>query len=352
MVNTSILLEPFKLNKAIELKNRIVMAPMTRNKATDSFSPTLEMATYYAKRADAGLIITEGTIIRPDGRGYSNTPGIYKEEHIKGWQQVTQAVHQNGGKIFLQIWHVGRVSHPIFLNGSLPISASETEMNGRVRRADGELYYGKSRALSYLEIQDLVSSYATAAKNALKAGFDGIEIHGANGYLIDQFLHYSTNKRQDAYGVKPENLARFALEVMDACIAEIGAERVGIRLSPGAYLNEIVGDSRDADVFQYLLAKLSEKNIAYLHTGNFDDATRFPELNYKTMTEFMRLHFNGHLIASGSYTVHKAAQQIIAHQFDLIAFGRPFIANPDLVTRIKNAANMDSYDVAMLETLV
>ncbi|STX51472.1 NADH-dependent flavin oxidoreductase, Oye family [Legionella busanensis] len=348
---TNILLKPFKLNDKIELRNRIVMAPMTRNKATDNLIPTAEMAAYYARRAEAGLIITEGTIIRPDGRGYSNTPGIYTKEQVKGWQQVTQAVHQKGGKIFLQIWHVGRVSHPIFLDGSLPVSASETQMSGRVRRADGELYYGKSRALSYLEIQELVSSYATAAKKALEAGFDGIEIHGANGYLIDQFLHYSTNKRQDDYGDKPENLARFALEIVDACIAEIGPERVGIRLSPGAYLNEIVGDNRDAEVFQYLLTKLSDKNIAYLHTGNFDDATRFPELNDETMTEFMRTHFNGHLIASGSYTIHKAIEQMAAHQFDLIAFGRPFIANPDLVKRIKTAANMDSYDVAMLETL-
>ncbi|MGQ3887505.1 alkene reductase [Legionella sp. CNM-1927-20] len=352
MVNVNILLESFKLNEIIELKNRIVMAPMTRNKATDDLSPTSEMATYYARRADAGLIITEGTIIRPDGRGYSNTPGIYTDQQIAGWQKITQAVHQNKGKIFLQIWHVGRVSHPIFLNGSLPISASETQMSSRVRRADGELYYGKSRALSLAEIKDLVSSYAKAAKNALKAGFDGIEIHGANGYLIDQFLHYSTNKRQDAYGVEPENLARFALEVVDACIAEIGRERVGIRLSPGAYLNEIVGDRRDSIVFQYLLAQLSEKQIAYLHTGNFDDETRFPELNHKTMTEFMRMHFKGHLIASGGYTVQKAIKQMLAKQFDLIAFGRPFIANPDLVSRIKNAANMHSYDAAMLETLV
>ncbi|WP_419418408.1 alkene reductase [Legionella sp. D16C41] len=351
MANSSILLEPFKLNAAIKLKNRIVMAPMTRNKATDDLSPTTEMATYYAKRAAAGLIITEGAIIRPDGRGYSHTPGIYTQQHIAGWKKVTQAVHEQDGKIFLQIWHVGRVSHPIFLNGALPISASETKMTGKLRRAEN-LYYGQARALAVSEIKELINSYANAASAAKEAGFDGIEIHGANGYLIDQFLHYHTNQRQDEYGITPENLARFALEVVDACIREIGRERVGLRLSPGAYLNEMVGDKRDAEVFAYLLTQLITRQIAYVHTGNFDDAVHFKELDNQTMTAFMRHHFQGNLIASGSYTVQKAAEQIQKHQFDLIAFGRPFIANPDFVKRVQAAASLQSYEVAMLETLV
>ncbi|KTD22997.1 NADH-dependent flavin oxidoreductase, Oye family [Legionella lansingensis] len=350
MFDSNLILQPFQLNETIRLKNRIVMAPMTRNMANDDFSPTQEMVNYYARRADAGLIITEGAVISPDGRGYSNTPGIYTRQHVDGWKRVTHAVHEKKGKIFLQIWHVGRVSHPVFLDGALPVSPSETVMAGKIHRIEG-LYYGKSRALSIDEIKTLINKYAQAAARAMEAGFDGIEIHGANGYLIDQFLHYHTNKRNDVYGLEPKNLARFALEVVEACIAEIGNQRVGLRLSPGTYLNEIVGDTRDANVFQYLLRQLTEKKIAYLHTGNFDDTALFPELGNKTMTEFMRIHFGGKLIASGGYIVQQANQQILENKFDLVALGRPFIANPDLIERIKTASELKSYEATMLETL-
>lgn len=345
------LFENFQLNKIIKLPNRIIMAPMTRNMANNDLSPTLSMVDYYSKRADAGLIVTEGTIISPEGRGYSNTPGIYTKKYIDGWKRVTQAVHERQGKIFLQIWHVGRVSHPVFLNGALPVSASDTSMIGKIPRSEG-LYYGKARALSIPEIQETIRAYAKASANAVAAGFDGIEIHGANGYLIDQFLHYQTNQREDKYGIHPENLARFALEIVDACIAEIGPGRLGLRLSPGAYLNEIVGDSRDAAVFKYLLKQLNKMNIAYVHTGNFDNTRIFQELDNKTMSEFIRTYYDGNLIASGGYTVQQACQSIMENKFDLIALGRPFIANPDLIERIKNSLTLKSYDPTMLKTLV
>lgn len=350
MFGSDLILSPYQLNEKIILKNRVVMAPMTRNMANNDFSPTRQMADYYARRADAGLIITEGTIISPDGQGYSNAPGIFTQAHIDGWKMVTNAVHGHGGKIFLQIWHVGRVSHPIFLNGLLPISASETMMTGKVRRTN-DLYYGKSRAATLEEISDLIQKYALAATRAMEAGFDGIEIHGANGYLIDQFLHYHTNHRNDSYGQHPENMARFALEVVKACIQEIGAQSVGLRLSPGTYLNEIIGDPRDASVFQYLLEKLNDYGIAYVHTGNFDDGVKFKELGYKTMTEFMRIHYKGILIASGSYTLHQAKQDIQDKKYDLIALGRPFIANSDLIERIKRNSDFIPYENKMLETL-
>lgn len=345
----SILLEPFEL-KNLQLKNKVIMAPMTRNSADDNLVPTQEMAEYYARRADAGLIISEGTIIRPDGRGYSNVPGIFTQEQIAGWQKVTTKVHQKDGKIFLQIWHVGRVSHPNFLNGQLPISASETMMTGKVKRADN-LIYGKSRAVTLNDIESLIESYAIAAKNAIAAGFDGIEIHGANGYLIDQFLHYSTNLRTDKYGGSPENMSRFAVEVVKACGDAIGYERVGIRLSPGAYLNEIVGDPRDAFVFQNLFQQLNALPIAYVHTGNFDDKKTFSELNDKTMTEFIRQYYKGTVIACGSYAFSDAEAGISENKFDLVAMGRPFIANPNLINLFKRNSLIQTYYVDMLKTL-
>lgn len=347
---TNIIFNEYKLNSALTLKNRIVMAPMTRAKASDDLLATDDMAAYYARRANAGLIVTEGTVIAADASGFKNVPGIFSDAQIAHWKNVTDQVHREGGKIFLQLWHVGRASHPSFLNGNLPISASETIMSGRISRSPG-LTYGKSRAATLAEIKTIISQYAIGAENAIKAGFDGVEIHGANGYLIDQFLHYHTNKRSDEYGSTPENMARFALEVLNACVTAIGAERVGLRLSPGGYLNEIVGDARDAFVFQYLLQALNKLPIAYVHTGNFNDATLFPELGNMTMTEFMRQYYQGTLIASGSYSYEKASEAIAQNQFDLITFGRPFIANPDLVHKLQTQQSLIAYDAAMLNTL-
>lgn len=344
------LFDSYQLNPHMTLNNRIIMAPMTRAKADAQLVPTLEMVDYYARRADAGLIITEGTVIATDARGHDHVPGIFNQDQIQAWQRVTHAVHARQGRIFLQLWHTGRVSHPYFLNGALPLSPSETLMSGRIARSNG-LYFGKSRAATLDEIKNLIQQYAKAATNAIAAGFDGVELHGANGYLIDQFLHYHTNLRVDAYGGSPENMSRFALEVIQACGDAIGYERVGIRLSPGAYLNEIVGDLRDNAVFCYLLNQLNALPIAYVHTGNFDDSKHFPELDNQTMTVFMRQHYRGTLIACGAYTFSQADNDIARGDFNLIAFGKPFIANPDLVSRLRKQEPLIPYDPSMLNTL-
>lgn len=346
----SILFTEYKLNNLFTLKNRILMAPMTRVNADINFVPTPAMIDYYARRADAGLIITEGTIISADARGHDHVPGIFNNAQVEKWRLVTDAVHKKSGKIFCQIWHVGRVSHPSFLNGVLPVSASETIMTGKISRSDG-LHFGKCRALTTDEIAKIVNDYAHAAKNAMAAGFDGVEIHGANGYLIDQFLHYHTNLRHDDFGGSVENMARFPLQVVKACGEAIGYERVALRLSPGAYLNEIVGDVRDAQVFQFLFKQLESLSIAYLHTGSFDHTKIFPELDNKSMMHFMREYYRGTLVAAGSFDIAAAEYGINAHHFDLAAFGRPFIANPDLVSRLKESKELVKYDVGMLKTL-
>jgi 2,4-dienoyl-CoA reductase-like NADH-dependent reductase (Old Yellow Enzyme family) len=344
------LLTPFSLNERLQLKNRIVMAPMTRVMADLDGSPTPMMRDYYLKRANAGLIITEGTIINPTARGYRRVPGIYKREHVKGWRLITKAIHEEGGKVFSQLWHVGRVSHPSFLDGQLPLSPSKTMMKGRVNR-EQSLNYGQSREASIKELLTTINDYAKAASFAMEAGFDGIEIHAANGYLLDQFLHYDTNYREDNYGGTPENMGRFPLQVIDAISKAIGEENVGIRLSPGAYLNEIKANKKDKHNFIYLLKILSRLKLAYVHTGAFDDSLTYPELDNMTMTHFIRQHYQKTLIASGSYTLPTAQEGLSNNDFDLIAFGRPFIANPDLVQKIQQKQTWQPYDTTMLKKL-
>ena len=343
-----ILLSPFKLNEALELPNRILMAPMTRSMADDDLVPTEEMAAYYARRADAGLIITEGTIIRPDGQGYPNVPGIFNTEQVAGWRRVADAVHQGGGLIFIQIWHVGRVSHPTYLGGDLPIAPSAVTLSGRVPRSGG-LEYGTPRALAVEEIPALVTAYAKAAVKAREAGADGVEIHGANGYLIDQFLHHHTNRRTDEWGGPPQRMAGFALEVVDAVADAIGSERTGLRLSPGAYFN-MEASPGDAEVFTYLLAELEGRKLAYVHTGIFDDRMEFEELG-GSAGAFLRENYRGTLVGAGSYLPEDAARAIDGGAFELVSIGRPFIANPDLIERIRQGQPLEAYDEAMLRTL-
>lgn len=338
----------YTLPGGLTLPNRIVMAPMTRCMATEDLSPTPEMATYYARRADAGLIVTEGTIIAPNGQGYPRTPGIFTDAHVAGWRRVADAVHANGGRIFMQIWHVGRVSHPTYLDGDLPVAPSCVPLQGALKR-NPELRYGTPRALKPDEIAELVAAFGRAAANAIAAGMDGVEIHGANGYLFDQFLHHHTNIRTDDYGGSIENMARFALEVVDAVASEIGTERIGIRLSPGAY-HHMQSDPRDPKVFEHLLNTLRWRDLAYLHTGIFDDATQFDDLG-GTATAFLRKHHNGTVIGCGSYTPDEAAEAIALNKFDLIALGRPFIANPDLVRKIRTGQPLRDYNETMLQTL-
>jgi len=349
MSTPNILFTSLLLNPLLTLKNRIVMAPMTRNMAHDDLSPTVSMKEYYARRADAGLIITEGTVVAYNARGYSHTPGIFTTKQTEQWKAVTDAVHERDGRIFLQLWHVGRVSHPDFINGQLPISASATSMTGKLSRS--ELTYVQAKAADENDIDEVIHCFRLGAKNAMLAGFDGVEIHGANGYLIDQFLHYDTNKRTDQYGITPENMARLPLAVVNACGSEIGYERVSIRLSPGAYLHQVAGDVRDAAVFSYLLHELNKLMLCYVHTGNVDDAVRFDELNQMTMTAFIRKNYTGMLIASGNYQLDDAETKINNGEFDLVSIGRPFIANPDLVQKAYQQTALIPFNPDMLTVL-
>ena len=278
------LFEPLALNDTITLNNRIVMAPLTRCMADDSLVPTQAMVEYYARRADTGLIISEATIIRPDGQGYPNTPGIFSQEQIAGWRKVTDAVHEKGGKIFVQLWHTGRVAHPHFFNGEYVLAPSAVSVEGSVPRMR-ELTYTTPKPATREEIEELVEDYRQAAINALEAGFDGVEIHGANGYLIDQFLHYSSNTRDDEFGGSAENMARFPLQVVDAIVDAIGKDRTALRLSPGAYFN-MEPDNRDRQVSDYLLKELESRDLSYLHVGIFDDNMSFDYLD-GTVSEYM-----------------------------------------------------------------
>ena len=346
---TATLFESYKLNDKITLKNRIAMAPLTRCMADANLVPTDAMVEYYAKRADAGLIISEATIIRPDGQGYPNTPGLYTEAQIAGWKKVTDAVHANGGKIFAQLWHTGRVAHPYFWGGEYVFAPSAVAFDGTVPRMR-ELVYTVPKEATSEEIAQLVEDYAQAAQNAIEAGFDGVEIHGANGYLIDQFLHYDTNRRTDEYGETAENMSRFPLAVIDAVIARIGAELTGLRVSPAGYAH-MATDARDRQVFDYFLKEVEKRDLAYLHEGMFDDSMEFDFLGGK-VSEYMRKAYSKTLMAVGGYNAETGAEAIKANKFDLLAIGRPFIANPDYVNRVQQKIELVEYDAAMLETLV
>ncbi|WP_198780657.1 alkene reductase [Shewanella putrefaciens] len=346
---TSNLFESYKLNDAITLNNRILMAPLTRCMADAELVPTEDMVAYYARRAEAGLIITEATIIRPDGQGYPNTPGIFTQAQIAGWRKVTDAVHAKGGKIFVQLWHTGRVAHPHFFGGGDVLAPSAQKIEGSVPRMR-ELTYVTPKPATLEDIQGLVRDYAKAAENAMEAGFDGVEIHGANGYLIDAFLHHDSNRRTDEYGGTPANMARFALEVVDAVIAQIGKDRTGLRLSPGAYFN-MATDSRDRAVFDYLLPELEKRDIAFVHIGIFDDSMEFDYLGGRA-SSYVRAHYGKTLVGVGSYSAQSASEAIAADKFDLIAIGRPFIANPDYVARVRASEELVPYSDEMLATLV
>jgi len=348
-MSLDLLFEPYQLNASITLKNRILMAPLTRCMADDNLVPTEAIAAYYARRADAGLIITEATIIRPDGQGYPNTPGIFNEAQIEGWQKVTLRVHDAGGTIFSQLWHTGRVAHSFF-SGKPVVAPSSIAAEGSVPRMR-ELNYQVPQTLSETQVAQLIQDYAQAAVNAVnKAHFDGVEIHGANGYLIDQFLHYHTNQREDQYGGSPQNMARFALQVVDAIVAKIGADRTGLRLSPGAYFN-MAADPKDREVFDYLLSELNQRNLAYVHIGIFDDSMEFDYLGGRA-SDYVRKHYEGTLVGVGSYSAQSAVEAIEAQRFDLIAIGRPFIANPDYVQKLKSGASLVEYQDAMLPQLI
>ena len=315
----------------LALPNRIAMAPLTRSRAAEGNVPTALNALYYAQRASAGLIIAEATQVVPEGQGYISTPGIHSAEQIKGWQCVTGAVHAAGGRIVLQLWHVGRISHQSFQpGGKSPVAPSAIRPNGQAFTAKGFEPIPTPRALDLAEIPGIVAQYAQGARNAMAAGFDGVEVHGANGYLIDQFLRDGTNTRTDAYGGSIENRTRFLLEVVDAVTAAVGPERTGLRISPQNGQNDI-SDSDPQRLFNHVASAISGKGLAFLHVIEGDTGgTPVPPFDYKEI----KRRFGGIVIANNGFDRERANEAIEEGRADLVAFGKPFISNPDLVTRL------------------
>ncbi len=326
------------------LKNRVVMAPMTRNRAGAGNVPTPLIATYYRQRATAGLIITEATQIMPEGQGYPSTPGIHSREQVEGWKLVTEAIHKAGGRIFLQLWHVGRISHSSYQpNRVLPVSSSAKAAPGKVFTKDGKMEaFETPRALDSVEVPKIVDQYRTAAKNALDAGFDGVEVHGANGYLIDQFLQTGTNDRADLWGGPVENRARLLIEATRAAIDVWGANRVGVRLSPNGTFNSM-SDENPEETFTYAVRELDRLAISYLHirTGTANDV-KHGRLPIPVST--FRALFRGALMLNDGFNQAKAEAALVAREADLIAFGTPYISNPDLVERYRTGAPLNDPD--------
>ncbi|HYG91506.1 MAG TPA: alkene reductase [Azospirillum sp.] len=338
------LFTPVRLG-SLELQNRIVMAPMTRSRAGEGNAPTALMAEYYAQRASAGLIITEATQVSDTAQGYPSTPGIHTNAQTAGWRRVTEAVHAKGGRIFVQLWHVGRISHPMFQpNGALPIAPSAVAAKGELYTGEGMKPFPVPRALETSEIPGLVRDFVEAAKRAVfDAGFDGVEIHGANGYLIDQFLRDGTNKRTDEYGGSIENRARFLLEVTEAVVNAIGAERVGVRLSPQGIFNDM-SDSDPVALFGYVAKALRPFGLAYLHVIEGIDGAMALPAGAKPVAAELKRAFQGTFIINGGYTREAADAALAKGEADLVSFGTPYIANPDLASRLKLGAPLAEGD--------
>ncbi len=342
------LFEPYRLTDTLRLANRIVLAPCTRNCAEPGLVPTPGAADYYAERAAAGLLITEATLINADCQGYRDTPGIYSEAQVRGWARVTDRVHEAGGIIFSQIWHLGRLAHTYY-TGVVPKAPSLVPAKGALHQVRGvQLVHRPLMAYTTVEIRALVQQYVHAAKNAIRAGFDGIELHGANGYLIDQFLRQHTNKRFDAYGGGPRQRARFALDVVDAVGEAIGPQRVGFRVSPAAYFGQMEYVCGDEDGYIHLLAELGRRQLAYVHLAIIDDTSNFDDLGGQA-SAFVRRHYPGTVIGNGGYSPLAAAAAVRDGRLDLLAFGRLFIANPDMVQRLRDGDDLRPYERELLE---
>jgi len=333
------LFDPIKLG-ALTLPNRILMAPLTRGRATRDHVPTELMRTYYAQRAGAGLILTEATGISRQGLGWPYAPGLWSEAQVEGWKPVVEAVHDAGGRIFAQLWHMGRVVHSSFLGGDAPVSASATRAPAKAHTYEGRQLYDLARALRRDEIPGVVGDYVRAARNAIAAGFDGVQIHGANGYLIDQFLRDGTNLRDDDYGGPVENRIRLLREVTQAVANEVGAERTAVRLSP----NGEVQGANDSDPFSLFPAAakaLGEIGIAFLELREPGFEGSFGKAEVAPVHPHIRRAFDGPLVLNSDYTFERAQAALDAGEADAIAFGRPFISNPDLVARLRTGAPLE-----------
>jgi N-ethylmaleimide reductase len=340
-MTTSKIFNPIKVGSHT-LENRIVMAPLTRNRAGEGNVPHELNVEYYEQRATAGLIITEATQISPQGLGYPGTPGIHSEDQVAGWKKVNDAVHKKGGKIFLQLWHVGRISHPSLQpNGEFPVSASAIKPEGETVTLEGMKPFETPRALKTHEIPEIVKQYVQASENAIEAGFDGVEIHSANGYLLDQFLRDGTNKRDDQYGGSLENRMRFLQEVTEAVTKAIGAGKVGVRLSPENSFNDIK-DSSPQETFNAVTRLLGSYKLAYLHVVEGDFVTGEKKIDYRKLKEI----FGGLYIGNAGYDLERAEKSIDEGLTDLVSFGSLYIANPDLVERFKKGVPLNEPDQA------
>ena len=327
----------------LDLANRIVMAPMTRNRAGPGETPTELMATYYAQRASAGLIVTEGTQITPQGQGYPGTPGIHSDAQVAGWRWVVEAVHDHGGRIFCQLWHVGRISHPFLQpNGGLPVAPSALTPAGKLWTPQGMQAYVEPRALATAEIAGVIADYRAAAVRAKDAGFDGVELHAANGYLIDQFLRSSTNRRTDRWGGSVTNRARLLIEATEALVGEWGAARVGVRLSPTNPFNDIA-DAHPAETFGYAADALDRLGLAYLHIIEPGDSDPIAQ-GERPDGKFFRARWRGPLMLNKGYDAARANAAIAAGVADLVSFAALFLANPDLPERLRRGGPFNPPD--------
>lgn len=344
-MNDKTLFEPYALG-SVTLSTRVVMAPLTRNRAGLGFVPSELAAIYYGQRASAGLLISEATQISQQGQGYQDTPGIYTQAQIEGWRPVTEAVHAKGGHIFLQLWHVGRVSHvDIQPDGAAPVAPSTLRAATKVFVNNSFEDASEPRALDVSELPGIVNDFRVAAANAIAAGFDGVEIHGANGYLLDQFLKDGSNVRTDAYGGSVENRARLLLEVTAAVVEEIGADRTGIRISPVSPANGVSSTDPQTQ-FDYVVDQLDALGLVYLHV--VEGATGGPRDVASFDFGSLRRRFNNTYIANNGYDLSLATARLNDNKADLIAFGRPFIGNPDLVERLKTDAALSAFDPSTL----
>jgi len=325
------LFDPLRLGD-IDLPNRIVMAPLTRCRAVDARTPNASMRDYYVQRASAGLILTEATSVTPMGVGYPDTPGIWSQAQVAGWREITKAVHEAGGRIMLQLWHVGRISHPSYLDGATPVAPSAIPAEGHVSLLRPKQPHPTPRALETEEIPGVVAAYREGAENAKRAGFDGVEIHGANGYLLDQFLQDGTNRRTDRYGGSIENRARLMLDVTDACIEVWGPGRVGMHLAPRGDSHSM-GDTDPKATFGHVARELGKRGIAFIcareHQGE------------GALGPYLKKEFGGLFIANENFTFETAQAALASGDADAVAFGKLYIANPDLVERFRRGAPLN-----------
>lgn len=339
------LFEPYTLG-SLTLPNRIVMAPLTRNRAGTGLVPSEHAATYYSQRASAGLLITEATQVSAQAQGYQDTPGLYTQAQIDGWRKVTNAVHDKGGRIFVQLWHVGRISHvDLQPNGEAPVAPSAIRAATKTFVNNGFTDVSEPRALALDELAGIVDDFRQAAANAIAAGFDGVEVHGANGYLLEQFIKDGANVRTDAYGGSIENRARLLLEVTAAVAKEIGADRTGVRISPVSPANGI-SCSAPQPQYDYIVDQLSAQGIVYLHV--VEGATGGPRDVAPFDFDALRSRFQNTYLANNGYDLDLANTHLKAGKADLFAFGRPFISNPDLVERLEQRAPLNALDPTTL----